>query len=58
MTFQSINPATKEEIATYQIHSEEEISASIEKAHTAYVDWRTTSMEQRAVCLHRIRSGR
>ena len=53
MTFQSINPATNEVIATYQVHSEEEIKASIDKAHAAFKDWRLTTMEHRAACLKR-----
>jgi len=53
MTFQSINPATNEVIATYQIHSDEEISTSIEAANTAFKDWRTTTMDQRAVIMHK-----
>lgn len=42
------NPATEEELESYVLHTDEEVSSLIEKAHTAFNDWRRTSFEHRS----------
>ncbi len=42
MTYQTANPYTNELMKTYPFASEAEIDATIEKAHEAFLSWRTT----------------
>ncbi|MEM8527475.1 MAG: NAD-dependent succinate-semialdehyde dehydrogenase [Bacteroidota bacterium] len=43
-----INPATEAIVKTYKTISDSEVEKQIEKAHQAYLNWRTTSLEHRA----------
>ncbi|MCP2016773.1 MAG: NAD-dependent succinate-semialdehyde dehydrogenase [Erythrobacter sp.] len=51
---QTRNPATGEPLETYETMSESEVFAKIEAAHTAFLDWRTKSHDERAPYLRRI----
>lgn len=44
----TINPATEEELSTYDQMSEAEASKVVEACHAAFLDWRKTSHAQRA----------
>jgi len=50
----SINPATDQEIKTYPVDSEEEVSLKLEKAQSAYLKWRKTAVQERAEMLRKI----
>ena len=51
---QTRNPATGEPLETYETMGESEVVAKIEAAHTAFLDWRTKSHDERAPYLRRI----
>jgi succinate-semialdehyde dehydrogenase/glutarate-semialdehyde dehydrogenase len=53
MTYQTVNPYTNELIATYPFATDEEIDATIERAHWAFLNWRTTGSEERSKVLAR-----
>ena len=55
-TIQTNNPATREQIETYDLMSEAEAFAKIEDAHKAFEDWRKLSVEERAPYLRKIAS--
>ena len=44
----SVNPATGEEIARYPTLSDDDLEARLEKAHAAFLDYRRTSLDERA----------
>ena len=48
------NPATGEQLETYQIDEETAVFAKIEAAHEAYLSWRKKSHEERAPYLRKI----
>ncbi|MBC7979773.1 MAG: NAD-dependent succinate-semialdehyde dehydrogenase [Armatimonadetes bacterium] len=47
MSIKSINPATNEELKTYDPLTKEQTMAAVETAHLAYEQWRLTSFETR-----------
>jgi acyl-CoA reductase-like NAD-dependent aldehyde dehydrogenase len=47
-TVESIDPATGEVVATYEVFSEGQIDSALDLARGAFGDWRRTSPEQRA----------
>lgn len=51
---QTCNPATREPIETYDLMSKDEAFAKIEEAHSAFLEWRTRSHEDRAKVLRKI----
>jgi succinate-semialdehyde dehydrogenase / glutarate-semialdehyde dehydrogenase len=51
---QTINPATGHVLKEYVPLTQHEAYAGIDRAHEAYLAWRTTSFEQRTACLHRL----
>jgi succinate-semialdehyde dehydrogenase/glutarate-semialdehyde dehydrogenase len=53
MTYQTVNPYTNELIASYDFATPEEIDATIEKAHEAFLRWRTTGPVDRSKVLAR-----
>jgi succinate-semialdehyde dehydrogenase/glutarate-semialdehyde dehydrogenase len=53
MTFQSINPASGTPVASYEETQRTEVSRIIEKAHTAFLDWRRVSFRDRAMPLRK-----
>jgi succinate-semialdehyde dehydrogenase/glutarate-semialdehyde dehydrogenase len=53
MTFRSINPANGEIIRDYTQMSPRETAETIEAVHDAYLDWRTTGFEERAILMRR-----
>ncbi|MDB5692546.1 MAG: NAD-dependent succinate-semialdehyde dehydrogenase [Alphaproteobacteria bacterium] len=52
--FRSVNPATGEEIATYEELSPAELDAKVDKAVAAFRHWRTTDLSERTALLSRI----
>ncbi|HEY0781863.1 MAG TPA: aldehyde dehydrogenase family protein, partial [Thermoanaerobaculia bacterium] len=48
MTFESVNPATGETVATYDETSGEQVAAAIEGAHRAFLGWRERGFQERA----------
>jgi succinate-semialdehyde dehydrogenase / glutarate-semialdehyde dehydrogenase len=53
MTYQTVNPYTNELVKSYPFASEPEIDATIEKAHEAFLSWRTTGSGDRSKVLTR-----
>lgn len=47
MTFKTINPATNEELKSYECLNKEQTMDAVGKAHDAFQSWRTTSFDQR-----------
>jgi hypothetical protein len=53
MSYQTVNPYTGELVKTYPYATDQEIDATIEKAHQAFLSWRTTVSGDRAKILTR-----
>ncbi|MFT7458665.1 MAG: succinate-semialdehyde dehydrogenase/glutarate-semialdehyde dehydrogenase [Planctomycetota bacterium] len=53
MTLESINPANGQSIKTYPAHSDAEVEDAIDKAVTAFKDWRHTDLDHRAACMRK-----
>jgi succinate-semialdehyde dehydrogenase/glutarate-semialdehyde dehydrogenase len=53
MTYQTVNPYTNQLVASYEFANEDEIDATIEKAHEAFLSWRTTRSGDRSKVLTR-----
>jgi succinate-semialdehyde dehydrogenase / glutarate-semialdehyde dehydrogenase len=53
MSYQTVNPYTGELVKTYPYATDQEIDATIEKAHQAFLSWRTTMSGDRAKILTR-----
>jgi succinate-semialdehyde dehydrogenase/glutarate-semialdehyde dehydrogenase len=51
---QTYNPATGEQLETYQLEDESRVFTKIEAAHDAYLDWRRKSHDERAPYLRNI----
>lgn len=51
---ESVNPATEETIARYEVHSEEEIDRALERSTETYRSWRRVPLEKRASRLRRL----
>jgi succinate-semialdehyde dehydrogenase/glutarate-semialdehyde dehydrogenase len=53
-TIETVNPATGEPLATYQEHTESEVTARIELAHSRYREWSRLDYPERAPVLLRM----
>src|ERR1700722_11747715 len=53
MSYQTVNPYTGELVKSYPYATDQEIDATIEKAHEAFLGWRTTMSVDRAKFLTR-----
>jgi succinate-semialdehyde dehydrogenase/glutarate-semialdehyde dehydrogenase len=53
MQYATVNPYTGETLKNFAFSSETEIDAALEKAHTAFLSWRETSLDSRAALLQR-----
>jgi succinate-semialdehyde dehydrogenase / glutarate-semialdehyde dehydrogenase len=53
-TITTVNPATEEEIQTYDMMSEDEATARLEACHAAFLEWRELTHEERAPYLTKI----
>lgn len=53
MTYQTVNPYTNELVKSYPFASEDEIDATIERAHEAFLSWRRTGSSERTKVLAR-----
>jgi succinate-semialdehyde dehydrogenase/glutarate-semialdehyde dehydrogenase len=54
MPIQTINPATEQPIATYELMSAAEVERIIQHTHQAFGQWRTISFEQRGELIQRL----
>lgn len=50
----TINPATEEQIATYDLMSDDEAKAAVQPCHDAFLEWRLKSAEERAEVIRAI----
>jgi succinate-semialdehyde dehydrogenase/glutarate-semialdehyde dehydrogenase len=53
MSYQTVNPYTGELVKSYAFATDQEIDATIEKAHEAFLSWRTTGSGDRSKILTR-----
>ena len=53
MSYQTVNPYTGELVASYAFATDQEIDATIEKAHVAFLGWRATAFGDRSKMLTR-----
>ncbi|WP_165732970.1 NAD-dependent succinate-semialdehyde dehydrogenase [Polaribacter sp. 20A6] len=53
-TITTINPATEEEITTYNRISEKTTKEKVVKANEAYKSWKKTSLEERSKLMHKL----
>jgi len=53
MTIRSINPANGEVVGAYEEMGEEEVAATVEAAHEAFLGWRETRFAERAAAMRR-----
>ncbi|MDY6051945.1 MAG: NAD-dependent succinate-semialdehyde dehydrogenase [Rothia sp. (in: high G+C Gram-positive bacteria)] len=54
MSYRLEDPTTGEVLETYDTLTDEQATAALERAHSAYLEWRTTSVQERAATLGRI----
>jgi succinate-semialdehyde dehydrogenase/glutarate-semialdehyde dehydrogenase len=54
MPLVTTNPATGEQIATYDEMSADEIGAIVDRAHAAWLDWKQTSFDHRAMLVRKL----
>src|SRR5258707_13236871 len=54
MAYETVNPATGECLRRFEEHSDADITAALNAAHSAYRTWRQESFEGRARLLHRL----
>lgn len=54
-TFDVMNPATREKLATLPIHSPEEIAAVVQKARLAQAEWANLPVKERSAYLKKLR---
>jgi succinate-semialdehyde dehydrogenase/glutarate-semialdehyde dehydrogenase len=52
VSYTSINPATEEQVAHFDLHPADEIERRLDVAHGAFLQWRETSFEERGVLMH------
>jgi len=53
-TIQSVNPATEEVIASYQVAGESEMERALEQSDAAFRKWRRTPVRERQQCTRRL----
>jgi succinate-semialdehyde dehydrogenase/glutarate-semialdehyde dehydrogenase len=53
MTYQTVNPYTNQLVKSYEFATDQEIDATIEKAHEAFLSWRATGANDRSKILTR-----
>jgi succinate-semialdehyde dehydrogenase/glutarate-semialdehyde dehydrogenase len=51
MSYQTVNPYTGELVKSYAYATDQEIDGTIEKAHRAFLSWRTTVSGDRSKIL-------
>lgn len=52
MPYTSVNPATGEQLAQFDLHDANEIERRLDAAHSAFLRWRTASFAERATLMH------
>jgi succinate-semialdehyde dehydrogenase/glutarate-semialdehyde dehydrogenase len=50
----TVNPANGSLLATYRVHSESEVAAILEQAHSAFSEWAVTPLPERLAFLRRV----
>lgn len=50
----TVNPATGETLNTYPLMSDAEVAEAVKQCHEAYLDWRLTSHEDRAIIINKV----
>ena len=53
-THQTINPATEEVIATYELIDDDQARQIVEDSHAAFLEWRKTGLDERASILRNL----
>ena len=53
-TLRSINPYSGEVNATFETLSDNQVNEKIEKAHTAFLDWKNTSFQERKELFYKL----
>ncbi len=53
-TIETINPATEEALHSYSLLSEKEAFEAVDNAHTRFLEWRKTSLPERAKLFHKL----
>ncbi len=53
MAIRSVNPATEEVLATFEEHTPEQVEEALQRATTAFRDWRKVPMAERSRLMHR-----
>ena len=56
MSIQTVNPNTNKVVKSFEEMTDKAVEAAVAQAEGAYVEWRKTSYEQRAVVLHKVAS--
>lgn len=51
--YQAVNPASEEPMQAYEEHSDQQVTAIIEKAEKAFQFWKNTAFKDRAACMKR-----
>jgi succinate-semialdehyde dehydrogenase / glutarate-semialdehyde dehydrogenase len=54
MAYETVNPATGECLRRFEEHSDADVTAALNAAHSAYRTWRQESFEGRARLVHRV----
>ena len=52
-TVNTYNPSTGDVYKTYTMHNEDDLNSIVEDAHAAFLEWRKTSLEDRAGILNK-----
>ena len=54
MSIKSINPFSLEVLKTFDEMTNEQIDHALEKAHSTFLKWKTTSYDERATILNKV----
>ncbi len=54
-TFETINPATEEQLNTYEYYQDSKISHTIDHAHHCWLEWKETSFPERSVLFRKLK---
>ncbi|MEQ8336562.1 MAG: NAD-dependent succinate-semialdehyde dehydrogenase [Cyclobacteriaceae bacterium] len=54
-TFETINPATEEQLNTYEYYQDSKISHTIDHAHHCWLEWKETSFTERSVLFRKLK---
>jgi len=54
-TFETINPATEEQLNTYEYYNDSKISHTIDNAHHCWLEWKETSFTERSALFRKLK---